>query len=55
MSKADGVVGFAYSSLVIDGVTPVFYNLIKKGLIQKSVFSFFINRYFSTSSLIKYN
>jgi hypothetical protein len=45
MSKADGVVGFAFSSFAVDGVIPVFYNILKNGLVGKSVFSFYINRY----------
>lgn len=43
-SKADGVVGMAYSSFAVDDVPPLFYSLIKQGLISKPVFSFYLNR-----------
>jgi hypothetical protein len=45
MSKADGVVGFAFSTFSVDGVTPVFYSIIKNKLLKNPVFSFYINRY----------
>ncbi|XP_068082760.1 lysosomal aspartic protease [Anabrus simplex] len=43
-SKADGVVGMAYSTFAVDGVVPIFYSLIKRGLIKKPIFSFYLNR-----------
>lgn len=49
LSKADGVVGFAFSSFAVDGVVPLFYNILKKGLVKDPVFSFYINRDITSS------
>jgi hypothetical protein len=40
------VVGLAYSSFSVDDVIPLFYNILKLKLIEKPVFSFYMNRYF---------
>eukprot|EP00047_Mylnosiga_fluctuans_P001721 m.221632 g.221632 ORF g.221632 m.221632 type:complete len:387 (-) comp10620_c0_seq1:77-1237(-) len=43
-ARFDGILGMAFPNIAVDFAIPVWYNMVNRGLVEKNMFSFWLNR-----------
>ncbi len=51
-AKLDGIVGMAFKTIAVDGVTPLWDNLIAQGKVDQNLFSFYLTKNASAGSSV---
>jgi len=49
-AQFDGILGMGFESISMDGVTPVWYNMMKQNLVPKAEFAFWLSKASSTNN-----
>ncbi|RVX01727.1 Cathepsin D [Vitis vinifera] len=44
LPECDGILRLGFKEIVVGNATPIWYNLIRQGLVQEDIFSFWLNR-----------
>ncbi|KAG2331414.1 hypothetical protein Bca52824_002594 [Brassica carinata] len=44
VAKFDGILGLGFKEIAVGNSTPVWYNMVEKGLVKEPIFSFWLNR-----------